>query len=77
MPTVEDISRILTNMDRDRYKAAVSYIYYLAEIPASAVTSECEEHTQRSRQIEFVKKTAGKISVDEDAITELRMGSMI
>ena len=77
MPTIEDVSKILTNMDNDKYKAAVSYIYYLANIPVSTMSAENEKETQRSKQIEFVNRTAGKIRVDEKAIEDLRMRSMI
>ena len=77
MPTVEDISKILTNMDSERYKAAVSYIYYLAEIPVSTVIPAQKENSRRDRQIEFVKRTAGKTKVDAKAIEEIRMRSMI
>ncbi len=77
MPTVEDVSRILTNMDYDKYNAAVRYIYYLADLPANSVSFENKNETKRSRQVEFVKRTAGKLKVDEQAIEELRMRSMI
>lgn len=82
MPTVEDVSRVLTDMTPEKYIAAVSYIYYLAEKPLSptadsSVTNNTTKELQRKRQIEFVKRTAGKIQVDEEAIEELRMRSMI
>lgn len=77
MPTVDDVSRILTNMDPDKYSAAVSYIYYLADIPISVVSGRGARKDLRDRQVRFVEKTAGKINVDERAIEDLRMGSMI
>ena len=77
MPTVEDITKILTDMDPDKYYAAVSYIYYLAKIPESSTEAVDSKEEQRCRQIKFVERTAGKIQVDEKAIEELRMGSMI
>ncbi len=77
MPTVDDVSRILTNMDPDKYCAAVSYIYYLADIPISAAPSRIVKNDLRDRQIRFAEKTAGKINVDERAIEDLRMRSMI
>lgn len=77
MPTVDDVSRILTNMDPDKYSAAVSYIYYLADIPISAVSGRVTKNDQRERQKRFAEKTAGKINVDERAIEDLRMRSMI
>lgn len=77
MPTVDDVSRILTNMDPDKYSAAVSYIYYLADIPISAASGRVTKNEQRERQKRFAEKTAGKINVDERAIEDLRMRSMI
>ena len=31
MPTIEDITKILSTMDADSYRAAVKFIYYLAD----------------------------------------------
>jgi hypothetical protein len=76
MPTIEDVSKVLTGMTSDKYLAAVSYIYYLANMPLQLVPEKAKE-TQRKKQIEFVKRTAGKIEVDEKSIEELRMRSMI
>ncbi len=76
MPTVEDVSKILNGMTADKYIAAVSYIYYLANLPLHDVSQENKDN-QRKKQIEFVKRTAGKIVVDEAAIEELRLRSMI
>ena len=53
----------------------VSGIYYLADIPTKSVDDRKED--RRGKQIEFVKRTAGKIEVDENAVEELRMRSMI
>ena len=36
-----------------------------------------KEDDLMNRQKAFIKETAEKISIDEDAVNELRMGSMI
>ena len=54
----------------------MSYIYYLANLPLHDVSQENKDN-QRKKQIEFVKRTAGKIVVDEAAIEELRLRNMI
>ena len=54
MPTVEDVSKILTNMDSDKYDAAVRFIYYLADMPMQKATYEGKD-----RQIESVDSVDG------------------
>ena len=71
MPTIEDVTKILLTMDEDSYKAAVKFIYYLFD------DQKRKESDNLKLQQQFVQETAGKFSVDEDAINELRMGSMI
>lgn len=71
MPTIEDITKILSTMDADSYRAAVKYIYYLAD------DQKKKENDALKLQQRFVEETAGKVSVDMDAINELRMRSMI
>lgn len=71
MPTIEDITKILSTMDADSYRAAVKYIYYLAD------DQKKKENDALKLQQRFVDETAGKVSVDMDAINELRMRSMI
>ena len=71
MPTIEDVTKILSAMDEESYRAAVKFIYYLAD------DQKKKENDSLKQQQCFVNETAGKISVDEDAINELRMRSMI
>ena len=49
MPTVEDVSKILTNMESDKYDAAVRFIYYLADMPMQKATYEDEDRQIESR----------------------------
>jgi hypothetical protein len=69
MPTVDELTKILLKMDPDSYSAAV--IYFLME------DQKVKEDDLMNRQKAFIKETTGKISIDEDAVNELRMGSMI
>ena len=62
MSAAEEVSKTITE--------------HAPEIPLSDVNGESLE-LQRSNQIEFVKRTRGKIEVDEKAIEELRTESMI
>lgn len=71
MPTIEDVTKILSTMDEDSYRAAVKFIYYLAD------DQKKKEKDALQQQQRFVNETAGKITVDEEAINELRMRSMI
>lgn len=71
MPTIEDLTQILSRMDPDSYSAAVKFIYFLVE------DQKIKENDLLNRQKAFIEETVGKISVDEDAIDDLRMGSMI
>lgn len=70
MPTIDEVTRMLSTMDKDAYGAAVKFIYYLAE-------NSQNRKSDRENQIKFINETAGKIMVDEAAINDLRMGSMI
>lgn len=70
MPTIDEVTKVLSQMDKDTYGVAVKFIYYLAENSQNA-DSDLE------KQKRFINDTAGKISVDETAINDLRMGSMI
>ena len=71
MPTVDELTKILLKMDPDSYSAAVKFIYFLME------DRKVKEDDLMNRQKAFIKETIGKISIDEDAVNELRMGSMI
>lgn len=71
MPTVDELTKILLKMDSDSYSAAVKFIYFLIE------DQKVKEDDLMNRQKAFIKETTGKISIDEDAVNELRMGSMI
>ena len=71
MPTIDDITKVLSDMDENTYSEAVRIIYYLAS------SSNTPKNERMKRQRQFVDETAGKIQVDEDAIMELRMRSMI
>ena len=70
MPTIEEVTNVLSSMDKEKYSAAVSYIYYLV---ANTQTGDSTKVNQQR----FISETAGKILVDEAAINNLRMGSMI
>ena len=70
MPTIDEVTKILSNMDKDTYGAAVRFIYYLAS------TSQ-RDNSYIENQKKFISESAGKILIDEEAITNLRMGSMI
>lgn len=70
MPTLEEVTNVLSSMDKEKYSAAVSFIYYLVS------NSQSGDSTKVNQQ-RFIDETAGKISVDEAAINSLRMGSMI
>lgn len=71
MPTIEELTNILSKMDSDSYSAAAKFIYFLLD------DQKNKEENMLMKQQAFIEETAGKISVDEDAINELRMGSMI
>ena len=71
MPTIEDLTKILSEMDQDSYRAAVKFIYFLMD------DQQNKEKELLKKQKTFIEETAGKITVDEVAINELRMGSMI
>ncbi len=70
MPTIEEVIKVLSNMGKEKYSAAVNFIYYL-------VTNSQDRDLSKVDQQRFLNETAGKISVDEMAISNLRMGSMI
>ena len=71
MPTIEDLTKNLSNMDQDSYSAAVKFIYFLME------DQKVKEDDTLKKQKAFVSETAGKISVDEEAVNDLRMGCII
>ena len=71
MPTIEDVTRVLEKMDSETYGAAVRFIYYLDE------ESKKREEKSLECQRDFIRETSGKIIIDEDAVNDLRMGSMI
>ncbi len=71
MPTIEDVTKILSEMDENSYYAAVRFIYYLAS------DSYKNQNERMIKQKRFVEETAGKIEVDENAVNNLRMGCMI
>ena len=71
MPTIEDVTKLLSTMDEESYRAAVKFIYYLAD------DQKKKENASLKKQQCCGDETAGKICVDEDAINELRMRSMI
>ena len=62
MSATEDLSKTITE--------------HAPEIPLGDDSRKSRDARSRN-QIEFVKRTAGKIEVDEKAIEELRTGSMI
>ena len=62
MSAAEDLSKTITE--------------HKTEIPLGDDCRKSRDARSRN-QIEFVKRTAGKIEVDEKAIEELRTGSMI
>lgn len=71
MLTADELTKILLKMDSDSYSAAMKFIYFLME------DQKVKEDDLMNRQKAFIKETAEKISIDEDAVNELRMGSMI
>ena len=71
MPTIDDVTKVLNTMDAETYSAAVKYIFFLAD------SQEKKSQNRMENQRKFIEETAGKITVDEEAITKLRMGSMI
>lgn len=70
MPTADEIMKILTSLPAEKYRAAVAYISFLAG-------SDDSVSVRRRKQIEFVLRTAGRIDVDEEAVMNLRMSSII
>ena len=70
-PDIEAITRILSNMDSETYGAAVRFIYFLDS------ESQKKDKNNKNLQEKFIMETSGKISVDEDAVMDLRMRSMI
>lgn len=70
MPTIEEITKILANMSQENYGAAVKYIYFLA-------SNQHSNDLGIEGQKKFLEETVGKVEVDEDAINNLRMRSMI
>ena len=65
MPTIEDLTKILSEMDQDSYRAAVKFIYFLMD------DQQNMEKELLKNQKAFIEETAGKITVDEVAINEL------
>lgn len=65
MPTIEDLTKILSEMDQDSYRAAVKFIYFLMD------DQQNKEKELLKNQKAFIEETAGKITVDEVAINEL------
>lgn len=65
MPTIEDLIKILSEMDQDSYRAAVKFIYFLMD------DQQNKEKELLKNQKAFIEETAGKITVDEVAINEL------
>lgn len=55
-------------MDEEFYSAAVKFICYLVD------NQKNKENDILSKQCQFIEETAGKISIDEDAINNLRLG---
>lgn len=70
MPSIEDVTKVLSNMDKETYIAAVKYIYYLAQ-------SEGDNGVVMSQQQQFLEDTLGKVEIDENAVNNLRTGCMI
>ncbi len=71
MPTIEDVTKVLSDMDENTYSEAVRIIYYLAS------SSNTSKNERMKRQRQFVDETAGKIQVDEDAVMQLRLRNLI
>ena len=71
MPSIDDVAKVLSEMDSETYNAAVHYIFYLKN------ESEKKESENIKSQLEFLRETSGKISIDENAVNDLRMRSMI
>ena len=65
MPTIEDLTKILSEMDQGSYRAAVKFIYFLMD------DQQNKEKELLKNQKAFIEETAGKITVDEVAINEL------
>lgn len=65
MPTIEDLTKILSEMDQDSYRAAVKFIYFLMD------DQQNKEKELLKNQKAFIEETAGKITVDEVAINEI------
>ena len=71
MPSIDDVAKVLSDMDTETYRAAVHFIFYLKN------ESEKKELQNKKNQMEFLRDTSGKIMVDEKAVIDLRMRSMI
>ncbi|MDO4808548.1 MAG: hypothetical protein Q4A04_01080 [Eubacteriales bacterium] len=71
MPSIDDVAKVLSEMDSETYNAAVHFIFYLKN------EREKKESENIRSQLEFLRETSGKISIDENAVNDLRMRSMI
>lgn len=78
-PTLEDVKefqKTLLQMDKKTFDLYKQLAYVL--ITKMPQTNEQDNEQQvMDKQRQFIKETAGKIQVDEDAINDLRMRSMI
>lgn len=78
-PTVEEVNefqKTLLKMDRETFDLYKQLAYVIiTRMPQS--TSKDSDSQTMDKQRQFIKETAGKIQVDEDAINDLRMRSMI
>ena len=65
MPTIEDLTKILSEMDQDSYRAAVKFIYFLMD------DQQNKEKELLKNQKAFIEGTGVKSTVDEVAINGL------
>lgn len=78
-PTLEDVKefqKTFLQMDKKTFDLYKQLAYVL--ITKMPQTNEQDNEQQvMDKQRQFIKETAGKIQVDENAINDLRMRSMI
>ena len=71
MPTITEITKLLSEMNEDNYLSAVKYIYFLM------ADQKKSDDDKMMSQKKFLEETKGIIDIDENAVKELRMGCMI
>ena len=80
VPTMDDVKEFqntLLKLDKKTFDLYKQLAYVIINTSASVKVSSTDDNSVMEKQREFIRQTAGKIQVDEDAIDDLRVRSVI